>query len=48
MKSFGVEPVAAGYFADPDGNLIQFEAPDEGQAHLDAWVDHANAAGGPA
>jgi catechol 2,3-dioxygenase-like lactoylglutathione lyase family enzyme len=24
MRSFGIEPVASGYFADPDGNLIQF------------------------
>ena len=44
MKSFGVEPVAQGYFRDPDGNLIQLEAPDEGQQHLQAWVNHAQAA----
>ena len=41
MKSFGVEPAAQGYFRDPDGNLIQFEAPNEGQEHLQAWIDHA-------
>jgi catechol 2,3-dioxygenase-like lactoylglutathione lyase family enzyme len=46
MASFGVEPVAAGYFMDPDGNLIQFEAPGEGDAHHQAWVERGRAAAG--
>ena len=41
MRSFGVEPVAQGYFADPDGNLIQFEGPGESTQHKDDYLTRA-------
>jgi lactoylglutathione lyase len=44
MASFGVEPVAAGYFMDPDGNLVQFEAVGEGERYHQAWMERGRAA----
>jgi catechol 2,3-dioxygenase-like lactoylglutathione lyase family enzyme len=48
MASFGIEPVARGFFRDPEGNLVQFEEPGQSDRINQHYVERNAKAGGTA